>query len=266
MGFKLGKETRDNLRTPYNKGRSTTVFQKKLDEGIDAEANNDGSIFIDPKVPLGSKRFERTIKHEAKHLMDMEEGRSAYGDEWVMWEDKIYFRRVIDGENVIDGPEGRLPEGHPDHPWEQSAIKAETDPNMEMEVKDISVQTIDEKDMDKMPESEDSPNKFLGKALKKLKGSKVGGFIAGGGLVGAGVRALTGGGKDDDGRAMSACDACEASGEGGEGEAVGDSNELSKKEKFQAMFGGKIGNPAWEKLQKKKSGSPSVTDGIGSII
>ena len=257
MGFRLGSEKRDNLRTPYNKGRSTTVFQKKLDEGIDADANNDGSIFIDPKVPLGSKRFERTIKHEAKHLMDMEEGRSAYGDEWVMWEDKIYFRRTLDGENVIDGPAGRLPEGHPDHPWEQSAIEAETDPNMKMEVKDISVQTLDEEDVDKMPESEDSPNKFLGKLAKKA-----GNFVLGGGVVGAGIRALTGknkgGGEEED-----PCAECEAS---GEGEAVGDSNELSKKEKFQAMFGGKIGNPAWEKLQKKKSGSPSATDGIGTII
>ena len=42
-----------------------------------------------------------------------------------MWEDKIYFRKEINGEMVIDGPAGRLPEGHEDHPWEQVAIEAE---------------------------------------------------------------------------------------------------------------------------------------------
>jgi hypothetical protein len=56
-----------------------------------------------------------------KHIKDMEEGRADYGENWVMWEDKIYFRR----NGMIDGPAGRLPEGHKDHPWEAEAIKAE---------------------------------------------------------------------------------------------------------------------------------------------
>jgi hypothetical protein len=51
----------------------------------------------------------------------MQSGRSDYGDNWVMWEDKIYIRK----NGMIDGPAGRLPEGHPDHPWEQEAINAE---------------------------------------------------------------------------------------------------------------------------------------------
>ena len=42
-----------------------------------------------------------------------------------MWEDKIYLRREINGKPVIDGPAGRLPEGHEDHPWEAEAIEAE---------------------------------------------------------------------------------------------------------------------------------------------
>ena len=28
---------------------------------------------------------------------------------------------------MIDGPAGRLPEGHPDHPWEAEAIAAENE-------------------------------------------------------------------------------------------------------------------------------------------
>ena len=45
-----------------------------------------------------------------------------------MWEGKLYIRKEIDGEGVIDGPNGRWPEGHPNHPWEAEAIKAEKSP------------------------------------------------------------------------------------------------------------------------------------------
>ena len=85
----------------------------------------DGSIDVDPSVKLNSKFGKRVIKHEQAHLGQMQSGRAAYGDDWVMWEDKIYLRREINGEPVIDGPAGRLPEGHEDHPWEAEAIEAE---------------------------------------------------------------------------------------------------------------------------------------------
>ena len=55
----------------------------------------------------------------------MADGRAAYGENWVMWEGKIYFRRNIRGVDVIDGPNGRWPEGDENHPWEQEAINAE---------------------------------------------------------------------------------------------------------------------------------------------
>jgi hypothetical protein len=38
-----------------------------------------------------------------------------------MWEDNIYIRK----NGMIDGPNGRWPEGHKNHPWEQEAIDAE---------------------------------------------------------------------------------------------------------------------------------------------
>ena len=118
--FKLGKETR-KFRTPEN----TPILKKNLGEGIQAEANNDGTIFVDSSIKEGSKKYNRAIKHEMQHMEDMETGRAQYGDNWVMWEDKIYFRKEINGEMFIDGPAGRLPEGHEDHPWEQAAIEAE---------------------------------------------------------------------------------------------------------------------------------------------
>jgi hypothetical protein len=116
MAFKLGKESR-KFKTPEN----TTLFRKNMDDGSLAQANMDGSIDIDPKVNLNSRFGRRVIKHEQAHIQQIEEGRAAYGDEWVMWEDKIYFRKEEDGVPVIDGPNGRWPEGHPNHPWEAEA-------------------------------------------------------------------------------------------------------------------------------------------------
>ena len=121
MAFKLGKrDTRPN--TPMSK---PMVFQKTMTDGAVAQANNDGTIDVDPSVDLNSAYGQRVLKHEMKHIEQMETGRSAYADEWVMWEGNIYFRGEKDGVNYIDGPNGRWPEGHPNHPWEAEAIKAE---------------------------------------------------------------------------------------------------------------------------------------------
>tara|TARA_R110002033_G_scaffold13784_5_gene40825 strand:+ start:1635 stop:2357 length:723 start_codon:yes stop_codon:yes gene_type:complete len=171
MAFKLGRETRENLSTPYNKKGAAPVYKKKLEEGIMAEANNDGTIFVDPKLKPGSNMFNRTIRHEQQHMDDMESGRAAYGDEWVMWEDKIYIRKEIDGEKFIDGPAGRLPEGHPDHPWEQSAIQAESVGEPTHTMPDGSV-------MPGKTHEDSTPMKFLGK-ITKVMGGAVGGLLSG---------------------------------------------------------------------------------------
>ena len=42
-----------------------------------------------------------------------------------MWEGNIYSRKTENGVDVIDGPNGRWPEGHANHPWEAEAIEAE---------------------------------------------------------------------------------------------------------------------------------------------
>ena len=117
MAFKLGN--RNN--TPNTPSRKPMLFKKRLEKGVIAEANNYGTIYIDESVKPNSKLYNRAVKHEQAHIDQMESGRSDYGDNWVMWEDKIYIRK----NGMIDGPAGRLPEGHPDHPWEQEAINAE---------------------------------------------------------------------------------------------------------------------------------------------
>ena len=120
MAFKLGKETR-KINSPYD----TPIFRGKPSNGALGEANNDGSIVIDSNIPVNSDKFKRAVKHEMQHAMDMKTGRAAYGENWVMWEGDIYIRKLINGVPHIAGPAGRLPDGHPDHPWEQVAIQAE---------------------------------------------------------------------------------------------------------------------------------------------
>ena len=124
MGFKLGKEKRT-----FGSSRSP-IMRGSLREGVDAEANNDGTIVIDNSIPVNSKKFIKTVRHEMQHQKDMETGRAQYGENWVGWEGNIYFRKEIDGEAVIDGPNGRWPEGHEAHPWDQVAIQAEKDSNI----------------------------------------------------------------------------------------------------------------------------------------
>ena len=120
MAFKLGRENRN-----FKDSSNVNIVKTPLDSGTVAEANMDGSIYVDPSVNLNSKFGRRVIKHEQKHLEQIEEGRAAYNDSVVMWEGKLYMRREINGENVIDGPNGRWPEGHKNHPWEAEAIQAE---------------------------------------------------------------------------------------------------------------------------------------------
>ena len=126
MAFKLGSETRDGIFRK-NVSSAKRVFRKNSDmgPGVVAQANNDGSIDVDPNVDMNSEFGKKVIKHETKHQEQMESGKANYGDDWVMWEDKIYLRKEEDGEPVIDGPNCRWPEGHPAHPWEQEAIQAE---------------------------------------------------------------------------------------------------------------------------------------------
>ena len=120
MAFKLGKENRT-----FKSSNNVNIFKKKFNDGSLAQANMDGTVDIDPSVNLNSRFGRKVLKHEQAHIDQIESGRAAYGENWVMWEDNIYFRKEEDGIPVIDGPNGRWPEGDPHHPWEAEAIDAE---------------------------------------------------------------------------------------------------------------------------------------------
>ena len=103
-----------------------------IEGGVSGEANIDGSINIDSNIPRDSAHYRRVMRHELQHKRDMESERASYGENHVVWEGNIYFRQ----NGMIDGPAGRLPEGHEDHPWEQSAIEAEASSEYDHEIEE----------------------------------------------------------------------------------------------------------------------------------
>ena len=116
MAFKLGKESR-KYRTPDN----TQIIKKKLDEGILAEANMDGTIFINSNIQPGSAEEKEVINHEMRHANDMKIGKLAYGDDFVKWNGNIYPRQDINGKDMIK-VDGQWKEaGTHDFPWEEEA-------------------------------------------------------------------------------------------------------------------------------------------------
>tara|TARA_Y100000401_G_C8144149_1_gene136329 strand:+ start:124 stop:483 length:360 start_codon:yes stop_codon:yes gene_type:complete len=117
MAFRLGQ--RSNSTSSFGKAKIVTT---PLEKGTLAEARNDGTIAISPEVDQTNKKLmDRLLKHEGKHMEDLQNGKQAYGENWLMWEDKIYLRK----NGVVHGPNGAWPEGHPNHPWEQEAYAAE---------------------------------------------------------------------------------------------------------------------------------------------
>lgn len=88
------------------------VFEKKLGKGIMAEANRDGSIFV--QKGLSQKQINNAVEHEKVHLNQMAQGKLAYTNEHVMWKPttkspmKLYSRSIM-----AEGAHGL--------PWEKEA-------------------------------------------------------------------------------------------------------------------------------------------------
>ena len=101
----------------------TPVFEKKLKPGVQAEANNDGSIFI--SEDLDNKVKEEAIAHEKVHLNQMKTGRLYYDDNIVTWKkdtkspSRVYKRMhglLVDKDTGVAEEEGSL-----GFRWEQEA-------------------------------------------------------------------------------------------------------------------------------------------------
>ena len=111
-------EIRDKLKFKKDRGKgssTTIVIKKSLGEGIQGEANNDGTIFISDQIPDGSPLEKKVIKHEAKHMMDMRTGKLGYDDDSIKWNGKKYERK----NGKVNYKGDWLPEGSKDLPWEK---------------------------------------------------------------------------------------------------------------------------------------------------
>jgi|TARA_Y100000289_G_C3921181_1_gene150466 hypothetical protein len=101
----------------------TPVFVKKLKPGVQAEANNDGSIFIDEDLPENIKK--QAIDHEKVHLNQMKSGRLYYDDNIVSWKKDTktparVYKRI--GGMLINKETGKgAPEGSMAFRWEDEA-------------------------------------------------------------------------------------------------------------------------------------------------
>ena len=123
MTFKLGGENRkmnyDTFKNRFNKDDAsvpgTPVFRKKLAGGIKAEANIDGSIYLDKSVEPGSEQERAILLHEMKHLVDMKTGKLSYTDNSITWNGETYNRK----NGKIYYNNDWVPEGSGEFPWEQ---------------------------------------------------------------------------------------------------------------------------------------------------
>ena len=92
----------------------TPVFEKDLGDHVMAEANRDGTIFINKG--LSAKQKEDAIEHEKVHLNQMQQNRLNYTNDEVIWKRdtkspmKVYKRE-------------QLQEGAADLEWESEAYE-----------------------------------------------------------------------------------------------------------------------------------------------
>ena len=121
MGFKLGSESRNNGKKVGGVGKDEAsvsgveIIRKELGPGIDAEANNDGTIFLSEHIEPGSVEERKVLMHEMRHIVDMKTGKLAYTDDDITWMGQTHAR--ADGKIHYNGE--WVPEGDMTLPWEQ---------------------------------------------------------------------------------------------------------------------------------------------------
>ena len=115
MAFKLGKESRG-----FKHSGNVKIVSTPLDKGTIAEANNDGTIFVDKSIPSGSAKEKEVVGHEGQHMDDMASGKLAYGDDYIRYNGRTFHRK--NGKINYNG--SWKPEGDKSFPWEKRAYKA----------------------------------------------------------------------------------------------------------------------------------------------
>ena len=99
----------------------TPLYRKKLDGNVQAEANDDGTIFIDESVEEGSAEERQILMHEMKHSTDMKIGKLKYEDDYIKYNGETYQRKDINGEDMINYDGKWIQAGSTKFPWELEA-------------------------------------------------------------------------------------------------------------------------------------------------
>tara|TARA_Y100000592_G_C5327874_1_gene248044 strand:+ start:355 stop:681 length:327 start_codon:yes stop_codon:yes gene_type:complete len=86
------------------------IIKKSLGKNIEAEANKDGTIFVDKSIDINSKHGKEVIDHEKVHIDQMQRGDLDYDDNYVYWKGQKILRSSIE-------------EGAKNLPWEDEAYK-----------------------------------------------------------------------------------------------------------------------------------------------
>lgn len=92
----------------------TPVFEKELGPGIEAEANRDGTVFV--QKGMSQSAINAAVEHEKVHLSQMAQGRLDYTNDEVMWKPTTsspmkFFNRKL------------MAEGAHNLPWEKEAYQ-----------------------------------------------------------------------------------------------------------------------------------------------
>tara|TARA_R110002096_G_scaffold27890_3_gene84817 strand:+ start:239 stop:613 length:375 start_codon:yes stop_codon:yes gene_type:complete len=109
-GYKMSPKSGDlfNYDRSSFDGGEPPIIEKNLGKDIKAEANKDGSIFVDKSVDLESKEGKKIIEHEKVHLDQFARGDLDYDKDTVTWKGKTIARKTLN-------------EGSSDLPWEKEA-------------------------------------------------------------------------------------------------------------------------------------------------
>ena len=136
MGFKLGTErgnyavsgeiktkfkfnnveNEDDLSVPGN-----PVVLKPMPDGVGAEANNDGNIYLNDNIDPNSLMARKIIMHEMRHATDMKIGKLAYEDDKIIYNGQDFARANINGRDMIQYNGRWVEAGDESLPWESDA-------------------------------------------------------------------------------------------------------------------------------------------------
>jgi len=99
------------------------VFEKSLDDGVIAEANRDGTTFVDKNASIKEKKD--SIEHENVHHDQMLQNRLQYSNEEVIWkkDTRSPARKYERVGGALFSAGQKLEEGHSDFEWEKEAYK-----------------------------------------------------------------------------------------------------------------------------------------------